>query len=160
MQGWGTRGRRGSWAWQAVRGGGLLCFCALAAQAQTLSVSGSPGTMVINTAIAGQPPTSDNDATTTYTVKAQNKNRPLKVTGRLNSTMPPGVTLTVNMQAPTGATSIGTVTLDATARDLVGNITNTTAQTLSISYTLSATAAAGVVTPQSRTVTLTLTAWP
>ena len=116
--------------------------------------------MVINTAIAGQPPTSDNDATTTYTIKAQNKNNPIKVTGRLNAAMPPGVTLTVNFQAPGGATSNGTVTLDATTRDLVGNINNTNAQTRSITYTLSATAAAGVVTPQSRTVTLTVAAWP
>jgi hypothetical protein len=151
---------RGSWAWQAVRGGGLLCFCAFAARAQSLSVSGSPGSLAITTAIAGQPPTSDNDATTTYTVKAQKKNQPLKVTGRLNAAMPPGVTLTVSMVAPSGATSNGTVTLDATTRDLVGDITNTNALTQGITYILSATAAAGVVTPQSRTVTLTLTAWP
>ena len=153
------QGGKGSWARQAVITGGLLCFGALA-EAQTLSVSGSPASLVVNTAIAGQPPTSDNDATTTYTVKAQNKNSPIKITGRLNSAMPPGVTLTISMQAPGGATSNGTVTLDATTRDLVGNISNTNAQTRSITYTLSATAAAGVVPPQSRTVTLTITAWP
>jgi hypothetical protein len=153
-------GGRGSWAWKAVIIGGLLCFSSLAA-AQTLSVSGSPGNLVINTAIAGQPPTSDNDATTTYTVKVANRNSPMKITGRLNAAMPPGVTLTISMAAPGGgALSNGTVTLDATARDLVGDIVNTNAQTRSITYTLSATPAAGVVPPQSRTVTLTLTAWP
>lgn len=155
-----SRGKRVSWARQAAIIGGLSCLGAFAAKAQTLSVSGSPAALVINTAIAGQPPTTDGDNTTTYTVKAQNKNRPLKITGRLNTAMPPGVTLTINMLAPTGATSNGTVTLDATARDLVGEIDNTNAQTRGISYTLSATAAAGVVPPQSRTVTLTLTAWP
>jgi hypothetical protein len=150
----------GSWARRAAIIGGLLCFCAIPSLAQTLTVSGSPANLVINTAIAGQPPTSDNDVTTTYTVKAQNKNTPIKITARLNAIMPPGVTLTVNMVAPTGATSDGTVTLDATARELVGNITNTNAQTKGITYTLSATAAAGVVAPQSRTVTLTVAAWP
>ena len=155
---WGVG--RGSWARQAAIVGGLLCFYAAASRGQTLSVSGSPGALVINTAIAGSPPTSDNDAASTYTVKAQNKTHPLKITARLNAAMPPGVTLTANFQAPTGATSDGTVTLDATDRELVGNITNTTAQTKGITYTLSATAAAGVVTPQSRTVTLTLSAWP
>ena len=153
-------GGRGSWARQAAMVGGLLCFCALGLGAQTLSVSGSPGAMVINTAIAGQPPTNDTDAGTTYTVRAQNKNKPLKITARLNSAMPPGVSLTINLLAPTGGISNGAVTLDATDRELVGSIDNTNAQTRSITYTLSATPAAGVVTPQSRTVTFTLTAWP
>jgi hypothetical protein len=155
----GFVGGRGSWARQAVITGGLLCFASMAG-AQTLSVSGSPASLVINTAIAGQPPTSDSDAATTYTVKAQNRQVPVKITGRLNAAMPPGVTLTINMAPPGGAVSNGTVTLDATTRDLVGDITNTNAQTRSITYTLSATAAAGVVPPQSRTVTLTITAWP
>jgi hypothetical protein len=70
------------------------------------------------------------------------------------------MTLTVTMTAPTGATSMGAVTLDATARDLVGNITNTANETEQITYVLSATAAAGVVTAQSRTVTFTIASWP
>jgi hypothetical protein len=74
--------------------------------------------------------------------------------------MPPGVTLTVNLTAPTGATSNGAVTLDATARDLVGNITNLIASTQTLTYVLSATPAAGVVLPSSRIVTFTLTNWP
>jgi hypothetical protein len=139
--------------------GGLLCSGALA-QAQTFSVAGSPGTLIINTAIAGQLPSSEMDATTTYTVKAQNKKKTVKIMARLNTAMPPGVSLTIEMEAPTGGISAGPVTLDATDRELVGSIDNTNAQTRSITYTLSATPAAGVVTPQSRTVTFTLTAWP
>lgn len=152
--GWGV------WVRQAALASGLLCLGATAAFAQSLTVSGSPGTLVINTAIAGLPPTDDADATRTYTVKAQNKKKALKIMAHLSAPMPPGVTLTIMMAAPTGATSNGPVTLDATARELVGNITNTNAQTAGITYTLSATAAAGVVTLQSRTVTLTLAAWP
>jgi hypothetical protein len=144
---------------QAALMGGLLCFGATAARAQTLTVSGSPAAMVINTAVAGFTPTDDTDAATTYSVKTANKT-PIKITGRLNSPMPPGVTLTVNLAPTTGATSNGTVTLDATARDLVGNITHNNVRTAAITYVMSATPAAGVVAPQSRTVTFTIAAWP
>ena len=150
----------GSWARQAAIIGGLLCFGGMRVAAQALSVSGSPAAMIINTAIAGQPPTAKTDAATTYTVKAANRNSPIKITGQLNAPMPPGVTLTVNLAPTTQATSNGTVTLDATARDLVGNITHTNARSASITYVLSATPAAGVVAPQSRTVTFTIAAWP
>lgn len=139
--------------------GGLSCL-SLTARAQTLSVSGSPAAFRVNTAIAGQPPTDDTDNATTYSVKAANKNSPVKITGRLNAVMPAGMTLTVNLAPTTGATSNGTVTLDATARDLVGNITHTNVRTASISYVISATPSAGVVAPQSRTVTFTIAAWP
>ena len=152
-------GRWGSWARQAVRGGGLLCFGALAARAQALTILTSPSAMTINTAIAGQPPTSKNSNSTSYTVTGKN-NRTYKITARLNSAMPPGVSLTVTLTAPTGATSLGPVTLDATTRDLVSNIINKTAEVEQITYVLSATAAAGVVAPQSRTVTFTLTQTP
>ncbi|HET9424460.1 MAG TPA: hypothetical protein VFO55_03740 [Gemmatimonadaceae bacterium] len=116
--------------------------------------------MVINTAIAGFPPTDAQDATTTYTVKSGGRNSPVKISGRLNTLMPAGMTLTINMAPTTGATSNGTVTLDATTRDLVGNIVHTNNRTAAITYVISATPEAGVVSPQSRTVTFTLTAWP
>jgi hypothetical protein len=154
------QGGKGSWARQAAFMGGLLCFVVLPAGAQSFSVSGSPVPLVINTAIAGLPPTDDQDATTTYTVKAQNRNKPIMITARLNAAMPPGMTLTLTMDAPNGATSNGPVTLDASAREIVGEITNTNAQTRGMTYVVSATAAAGVVPPQSRTVTLTVAAWP
>jgi hypothetical protein len=140
--------------------GGLSCFLAVTAAAQTLTVSGSPPSMVINTAVAGFAPTDDQDVTTTYSVRAANRNSPLKITGRLNAPMPAGMTLTVNLAPTQGSVGYGTVTLDATARDLVGDIAHTNNRTAAITYVLSATPAAGVVPPQSRTVTLTLTAWP
>jgi hypothetical protein len=149
----------GSWTRQAAIIGGLLCFAAVA-RAQSFSISGSPGAMRINAAIAGQLPTDDQELSTTYTVKAQNKKSPLKIMARLNVAMPPGVTLTIEMQAPSGAVGNGPVTLDATDREIVGSIDNNKAQTRSITYTLSATPAAGVVAPQSRTVIFTLTDWP
>ena len=148
---------------QAALGGGLLCFGPGVAGAQavnSVTVSGSPAAMTITTATAGFAPNSVTNGVTTYTAKAKKATIPQKITGMLNTVMPVGMTLTVNLAAPTGATSNGPVTLDATARDLVGNITNTTVQTRSITYVISATPAAGVVAPQSRTVTFTITAWP
>jgi hypothetical protein len=74
--------------------------------------------------------------------------------------MPAGLTLTLDMTPPTGATDQGTVTLDATARALMGNIINTVTEVETLTYTFTATAAAGVVALQARTVTFTITNWP
>jgi hypothetical protein len=151
-------GGTGSWARQAAIFGGLLCFGAVA-KAQSLSIGTSPSAMTINTAIPGQPPSDVNSNVTNYTITGK-KNRTYKITARLSSAMPAGVTLTLTMTAPTGATSLGPVTLDATTRDVVSNIINQSAEIEQITYQLSATAAAGVITPQSRTVTFTLTQTP
>jgi hypothetical protein len=153
VAGWGLR--------QAALVGGLLCLGSHAARGQTLTVSGSPAAMKITTATAGLPPNSITNAITTYTVKTNKATKPKKITAQLNSAMPVGMTLTITLVAPSSpATSDGTVTLDATARELVGDITNTTVQTKGITYVISATAAAGVVTSQTRTVTFTLVSWP
>lgn len=149
---------------QAALVGGLLCsavgFASVPALA-VLTVSGSPAAMKITTATAGFPPNSAIDATTTYSVHAKNGATPIKIMASLSSIMPPGMTLTINLVAPSlPATSNGTVTLSTTPLQLVGDITNTTLETNAITYTLSATVAAGVVTSQSRIVTLTLASWP
>jgi hypothetical protein len=123
-------------------------------------MAAGPAAMKITTAVAGLPPNAITSASTNYFVAAKNKTKPLKVTGRIATAMPAGMTLKVTLSAPAGATSNGAVTLDATTRDLVGNITNTTLSTQTIIYVVSATPAAGVVASQSRTVTFTLVAWP
>ena len=130
-----------------------------AAQALKLMVSGSPATMTISTiASPGQQPTAVVDASTDYrvTVNAQ----AMKITASLSAPMPVGVTLTAQFAAPPGATSSGPVALDATSRDLVINISNVTNSRNIITYTLSATVAAGVIPLQSRTVLLTLVNYP
>jgi hypothetical protein len=129
-------------------------------RAQSLSVSGSPGAMVVNSAVAGSAPTAVSDATTTYTIGTKNSKD--GITAQLDSAMPTGVTLTATMAACGSGTSYGPIALDNTARDLVhgiktsGNATCTAA----ITYQLSATVAAGVVGIQTRTVTLTEIALP
>jgi hypothetical protein len=95
-------------------------------------------------------------------VKAAKANKPQKVTARLNTNLPAGVTLTLELQPPSGGSPIssGPVALDATVRDLMGNITNTTTSTQNMTYTLSATVAAGVISLSSTTVTFTITTYP
>lgn len=149
---------------RAVRGGGFACFLPIAAagaQANvgTITIGAAPATLRISVAVPGSDPAAVT-GTSTYTIRAGKANKPQKVSASLNTAMPTGVTLTVALTAPTGATTNGAVALDATVRDLVGNITNTTAEVENITYTLSATAAAGVVPFSTRTVTFTVAAWP
>ena len=144
---------------------GLLCsvlgFAAVPAS-NVLTVSGSPASpMKITTAVAGFPPNSAVDATTTYTTRAKKANAPQKILASISSVMPAGMTLTVDLVAPSPpATSNGAVTLGTSPLQVIGDIANTVLETNTITYTLSATAAAGVVTSQSRIVTFTLMAWP
>lgn len=130
------------------------------ARAQTLNVSGNPGLLRISTAIAGSEPIAVSNSATTYTVSTGNPNRVHKITARLSAPMPVGVTLAATFAAPPGATSLGPVALDGTDRDVVIDIPRRTTASQSITYTLSATVAAGVIPTSSRTVTLTLVQQP
>jgi hypothetical protein len=145
---------------QAALVGGLLCLGGGLAGAQTLSISANPPAMIISTAVAGSNPTSVTNATTTYTTKTNIATNKLKITGRVTAILPPGMSLEINLTPVTSGVSNGSVVLTTVAQDLMGPITNTTNQTKTITYKLNATAAAGVVASTTRTVTLTLTAWP
>lgn len=138
---------------------GTLTVAALAlpgpaAAQMSITVSGSPATLRITTATAGSPPVSVMEASTTYTVvNLSGSTRAIRA--RLSSALPAGVTLTVQLAAPTGATSSGQVTLTTVAQNVVTGVPNLTNQSgLSITYRLSATSAAGVVSLAGRTVTL------
>lgn len=127
-----------------------------AAGAQTISASGNPGLLRVSTAIAGSEPIAVSNTSTTYTVTTPNPNRPHKVVAQLNAAMPVGLTLTADFDPPPGATSLGPIALDMTARDVVTSIPRNTNSTQLITYTLTATVAAGVVPPTSRIVTITI----
>lgn len=120
-----------------------------------ISVSADPGNLVVNTATAGSQPTADTDATTTWAVTTNESTK--KMTGSIDTNMPANVTLEVNLAAPTGGSSQGDVTLSTTDGDLVTAISTVAESGLTITYTLSATIAAGVVAQAQKTVTLTLT---
>lgn len=119
-----------------------------------IAFTGSPS-LVVSTATAGSAPTSVT-AGATYAITTNQTNR--KVTAQINSAMPSGVTLTVSLAAPTGGSSAGAVSLGTTAQDVVTGVSTVNQSGLSVTYTLSATAAAGVVASGTRTVTYTITA--
>jgi len=119
-----------------------------------LAFTGSPS-LVISAGTAGSAPTSVT-ANASYAVTTNETGR--KITAALSSGLPDGVTLSVSLAAPSGASSAGTVSLGTTAKDVVTGIGGVSASGLSVTYTLSATAAAGVVASDSRTVTYTITA--
>jgi hypothetical protein len=129
------------------------------ARGQSISDGGSLSPLVVSTAVAGSEPDPVVVGTSTYRAKANKKN-PQKITGRLDANMPAGLSLMIELEPTSGATSSGPVTLSTTARDLVTNMTNNGFETHPITYTLQATVAAGVVPLGSRTVTLTISAWP
>jgi hypothetical protein len=147
---------------------GLLTLAAaLSAKAQTatqtvgyqvdainqIAVTGSP-TLTINTAVAGNAPTSASSSGNTWAVTTNQSGA--KVTASIPTAMPAGVTLKAAMGAPAGATSAGAVALSATPADLVTGITKLNATALSLTYTLDATAAAGVQSG-TKVVTFTIT---
>jgi hypothetical protein len=138
----------------------VLVFCARATFAQTLTTAGTPGLMRVSSAVAGSEPLPITVAGGTYTVVTLNPNRTYAITAQLNSNMPTGSTMAVMLVAPAGATSLGAVALDVTARNVVTGIGRNVNSTQNITYTFTATAAAGVVPLTSRTVTLTVIRFP
>jgi len=121
-----------------------------------ITVSGDPAALIINAATAGAEPDAVTDATTTYAITNNVLNK--KITGDLDSAMPANVTLTIALVACDTAVSAGTVDLtDGNAHDLVTSIDLVAdAAGNTITYTLDATVAAGVLASDTRTVTLTI----
>ena len=118
-----------------------------------IAFSGSPS-LVINTATAGSAPTA---ATASASWAVTTNQSGAKITASIGSNMPAGLTLTASLAAPTGGSSAGAQSLSTTAVDLVTSITKLAEGSLGVTYSLSATPAAGVVSSTTRTVTYTIT---
>ena len=129
-------------------------------QATVLTVTGSPTPFVILTATAGSQPLALTNALTSYFVKVKNIAGPQRISAQLDAPMPAGTTITLLMGASAGATSLGPVALDLSARDIVVNIAREGGSIFPITYVFTATVAAGVLPLQTRTVTLTLSTYP
>ncbi len=119
-----------------------------------IAFSGSPS-LVITSSTAGSAPTAAT-ASGTYAVTTNEVDR--KITAQIELAMPAGVSLSTTLAAPSGGTSAGAVTLGITAQDVVTGISTVDVSGLSVTYTLSATSAAGVVPAGTRIVTYTITA--
>ena len=116
----------------------------------TLSIDGS-------SAVAGtQAVGSASDNSTSYSI-THNAGSNLRITAAIDSDMPAGTSLTVNLANAGGnGSSAGTLTLSSTAQDAVTGIGAGVVSGETISYTFAADATAGQFSG-SRTVTLTLT---
>lgn len=119
-----------------------------------IAFTGSPS-LTITTAAAGSNPTSVSDASATWAVTTNQTGA--KITASIASALPAGVTLSVALAAPAGGSSAGSQALGVTAVDVVTSITKLAQGGLGVTYTLGATAAAGVVASTSRVVTYTIT---
>ncbi len=121
-----------------------------------ISVSGNL-TLTINSATAGSNPDDATDNTTSYSITTNGTLK--KITGQLDVVYAAGISLKVNLSAPTGGTSQGQKTLTTIAQDLVTGISGLAESAIQIAYTASATPA---VPPngagETHTVTFTITA--
>ena len=119
-----------------------------------IAFSGSPS-LTISAAIAGAAPSSVTNATATWAVTTNQSGA--KITASIPSGMPPGLTLSASLAPPLGATSAGARPLGTVAADMVTGMTKVAQGAMVVTYTLDATAAAGVVPSTTRVVTYTIT---
>ena len=121
-----------------------------------IAVSAGTVGMTINSATAGSSPTAVTDNSTSYALTTNGTNK--KVTAALSADYAAGISLQLSLSAPTGGSSAGLTTLTTVAQDLVTGITKQADNSLSISYSASATAAADPNgAGEVQTVILTLT---
>lgn len=118
-----------------------------------IAVSGNPAPLAITTATAGSGLTSATSTGASYAITTNEANQ--KITASLDQTMPAGVTLEVQLVAPAGASSTGSVPLGTASADLVTGISATAASALPITYRLSAGTQVQLG-PTARTVTFTI----
>jgi len=161
------------WRNVLIAGIGLLMVCSImqvsayAAMSDTISVSftidpineiniaGTSVTLTVNAAVAGSQPTQVSQSTT-YSISTNCTANSKKLTAVINSAMPSGITLSLNVTAPTGASSTGTTTITNVAADVVTGIDAVAQSDIAMTFYLNATAAAGVVSAASKTLTFTL----
>jgi hypothetical protein len=120
-----------------------------------VAIDDASETFAISTATAGAQPDNDTDSGA-YDITTNCAANAKKLTAALDLAMPTGTTLVMNVTAPTGGTSANDVTLTAVAQNVVTAIDGVAEANIVISYTFTATVAAGVVTNTPKTLTLTL----
>lgn len=119
-----------------------------------IEVTGTPN-LTISSAIAGEQPQEATDSSSTYGITTNGTNK--KITASIDTAMPAHVTLKVNVAAPSGSgTSLGDMTLTTSASNVVTSISQVAESSLTITYKLSATVQAGVLSNNTRTVTFTI----
>lgn len=135
----------------------LLLLLTQPVRAQEMTLSGDPQALVIATAVAGLGPDPVWDEGTTYSLMTTATS---SIEAQLDAPLPPGVTLSLQLEPPPGALGAGTVALGTVPQVLVSSIPAGTYSGLGIRYQLTATVAAGVVPVSSRRITFTITDAP
>jgi hypothetical protein len=119
-----------------------------------IAVVGDP-VITLRDAVAGHAPSSITVSGGTWAVTT---NQPAaKVTASLDSDLPAGLTLSVMLDAPAGATTNGFQALRVTPVELVENLSRVAVSSLPLSYRLDAASTAGVVAAGTRRVVFTIT---
>ncbi len=119
-----------------------------------IEVTGSPN-LTIASAVAGEQPQEVTDSSSTCAITTNGANK--RITACIDTAMPAYVTLEVDVAAPSGSgTSQGYVTLTTSASNVVTGISHVADSGPAITYKLSATVQAGVLSTDTRTVTFTL----
>jgi hypothetical protein len=127
----------------------ILCLLAVstasaAQDATSLTVNAVPEPqLVVSYAVAGQPPQPVTSSSARYSVTVAGN--PARVTARLASPLPTGVTLQVQLTPPPGAVGMGMVTLSTSATDVVQEIPAGSFSALQIVYRLVVSTSAGVI---------------
>lgn len=120
-----------------------------------IDVATGPISLTVNTATAGSQPAAAT-APSSYSITTNASDNGKKITAALSADMPTDATLTVLVAAPTASgTSAGTVTLTATAVDVVTGLQGAAQTNVAINYTLNAPVTVKAQS-DSRTVTYTI----
>ena len=125
-------------------------------EVEQLQTSGGEVTLAFQTPAQGERFADVVDNSGTYALSVNTAGN--KVTGVLDGTFAAGVTVSVALDAPAGATSLGPVPLATTPRDLVNDVSNVSARGLGMTYIASADETAQPNgAGQTQTVTYTIT---
>ena len=122
-----------------------------------MSLAAGTPSLTVSTAVAGVDPTPAT-AASQYNVTTNQTNQ--KIMAHINTAMPAGMSLSVSLAPPSTGTSNGTIALTTTDQNVVNSIAPVAAPNLGVTYTLSATAAAGTLAATTRLVTYTITTGP
>lgn len=119
-----------------------------------IAITGTPS-LTVASATAGSQPQEVTESSSTYAITTNGTNK--RITASIGTAMPANVTLKVNVAAPSASgTSQGDVTLTTSASNVVAGISNVADSSSIITYKLSATVQAGVLSTDTRPATLTI----
>ncbi|MDQ7826688.1 MAG: hypothetical protein RDV48_28050 [Candidatus Eremiobacteraeota bacterium] len=125
-----------------------------------MSLTGSPVSLTVQTAAAGDEPDSS-EQSMTYNISSNRAN--FKLTAALNSAAPADTTVEMQAAAPggtLGGTSAGFVPLSTTAQNVVSSLNPGYRTAITVTFRFTAPVISGIIASTSRDVTITLTAGP